>query len=238
MAIPRIKKFSLLRQSFLATTGFAAGLATVAAAALSGGEAKAIECDFSGGGFTATTSCANGIPYTLGDKDLTFIGAPPTTGAGTIEWFKPTSEVWQLDTDYVADLAGPANNIISYRIDITDPGAWFSSIVVDSGVTQSVINPTTLFVEIFSDAAFNNRVASASSFNGSNSGFVTVPGQLSTIFVRETLNVGVGAVYDFGEVNFRQEVPGPLPLLGAGAAFGFSRKLRRRVNGARKLSLG
>ena len=26
------------------------------------------------------------------------------------------------------------------------------------------------------------------------------------------------------------EVPGPLPLLGAGAAFGYSRKLRRRLN--------
>ena len=28
---------------------------------------------------------------------------------------------------------------------------------------------------------------------------------------------------------FRQQVPGPLPLLGAGAAFGFTRKLRRGV---------
>lgn len=27
-------------------------------------------------------------------------------------------------------------------------------------------------------------------------------------------------------------VPGPLPLLGAAAAFGFSRKLRRRINTA------
>ena len=27
-------------------------------------------------------------------------------------------------------------------------------------------------------------------------------------------------------------VPGPLPILGAGAAFGFSRKLRRRINTA------
>jgi hypothetical protein len=49
--------------------------------------------------------------------------------------------------------------------------------------------------------------------------------------------VGDGAVYDFGEVSFRQ-VPGPLPLLGAATAFGYSRKLRRRINGARKLSLG
>ena len=29
------------------------------------------------------------------------------------------------------------------------------------------------------------------------------------------------------------EVPGPLPLLGAGAAFGFSRRIRNRIKGAR-----
>jgi hypothetical protein len=32
--------------------------------------------------------------------------------------------------------------------------------------------------------------------------------------------------------HFRQ-TPGPLPILGAGAAFGFSRKLRSRIKGAR-----
>jgi hypothetical protein len=32
---------------------------------------------------------------------------------------------------------------------------------------------------------------------------------------------------------YRQEVPGPLPLLGAGAAFGFSRKLRGRIKAYR-----
>jgi len=30
-------------------------------------------------------------------------------------------------------------------------------------------------------------------------------------------------------------VPGPLPLLGAGAAFGFSRRIRSRIKGARQV---
>ena len=30
--------------------------------------------------------------------------------------------------------------------------------------------------------------------------------------------------------NFSAPVPGPLPLLGVGAAFGYSRRLRRRIN--------
>jgi hypothetical protein len=37
----------------------------------------------------------------------------------------------------------------------------------------------------------------------------------------------IGKVF-INEVN---KVPGPLPLLGIGAAFGFSRKLRKRING-------
>jgi len=34
--------------------------------------------------------------------------------------------------------------------------------------------------------------------------------------------------------SFQQttRVPGPLPLLGAGAAFGFSRRIRSRIKGA------
>ena len=43
-------------------------------------------------------------------------------------------------------------------------------------------------------------------------------------------NTGAG-VTQFAN-RLEQKVPGPLPILGAGAAFGFSRKLRRRVNAA------
>ena len=33
--------------------------------------------------------------------------------------------------------------------------------------------------------------------------------------------------------NAYTQVPGPLPILGAGAAFGFSRKLRNRIKASR-----
>jgi hypothetical protein len=36
-------------------------------------------------------------------------------------------------------------------------------------------------------------------------------------------------VLDSFKNTYTQPVPGPLPLLGAGTAFGFSRRLRRRV---------
>jgi uncharacterized repeat protein (TIGR03803 family) len=51
----------------------------------------------------------------------------------------------------------------------------------------------------------------------------------------------LGTIYEFNLGNDpAPAVPGPLPLLGAGAAFGWSRQLRRRVKlqqpGARPLA--
>jgi hypothetical protein len=176
MAFRKSTKPFLLRKSLLATTGFAAGLSTVAAAALSGGEAKALtSCPFAGI-FTGPTPCAIGTPYQEGDKTLTFLTAPPFVGSGTMDWQEVTSGVWQLDTDYTPiDVPGPANALVEYQIDITNPNTWFSNFQVDTGVIAST-NTTTLFVEIFSDAAFTNLVASATSTDGSNTGFVNIPG--------------------------------------------------------------
>jgi hypothetical protein len=53
------------------------------------------------------------------------------------------------------------------------------------------------------------------------------------IFVRDSWNIPdtSPAKIDAIQNNYTQvdRVPGPLPLLGAGAAFGFSRKLRKRI---------
>lgn len=40
-------------------------------------------------------------------------------------------------------------------------------------------------------------------------------------------------VTDFAYVNAFYQTPGPLPVLGAGVAFGFSRKLRQRIKASR-----
>jgi len=56
------------------------------------------------------------------------------------------------------------------------------------------------------------------------------------IFVRDSWSIPVGspAKIDLIQNNYTQSsVPGPLPLLGAGAAFGFSRRIRSRIKGAR-----
>jgi len=43
-----------------------------------------------------------------------------------------------------------------------------------------------------------------------------------------------GNYKDITNPRFTNVVPGPLPLLGVGAAFGFSRRLRKRIKGSKK----
>ena len=49
------------------------------------------------------------------------------------------------------------------------------------------------------------------------------------IFIRDTWNVVEGATIDNLSNYITQAVPGPLPLAAVAAAFGWSRRLRRRV---------
>ena len=55
----------------------------------------------------------------------------------------------------------------------------------------------------------------------------------SPITVRDTWNVvSKDVLTNIKDTYTQEEVPGPLPLLGAGLAFGWSRKLRSRVRAA------
>ncbi len=56
------------------------------------------------------------------------------------------------------------------------------------------------------------------------------PNLTSTTFTSTLLADPNGAGVTQFSNRLTQQVPGPLPILGAGAALGFSRKLRRRVN--------
>lgn len=63
--------------------------------------------------------------------------------------------------------------------------------------------------------------------NSAFSGFMDVDASLAEIGL-----VTPNVVYNIGseQIILRERVPGPLPLLGAAAAFGYSRKLRKRIN--------
>jgi hypothetical protein len=51
-----------------------------------------------------------------------------------------------------------------------------------------------------------------------------------------TTVTSTGVITDFSFTAFYEEVPGPLPLAGAAAAFAWSRRLRRRLNSAESVA--
>lgn len=80
--------------------------------------------------------------------------------------------------------------------------------------TYTVDTTYVLGDDFFSSATFNGRSLASEGF--------TVNGLVGTWTINgtsESINVYVGAA----------SVPGPLPLLGVGAAFGWSRRLRKRI---------
>lgn len=197
-------------------------LAGASGLALSAGGAKAVQiCTF------PATECG---PITVTDKIFTVLQLP-TVGAGEIEFqFDPLPKlpgatfpgIHTVDVDFLPDLNGPIVGIFEYKIDITDPTQYFDAIglawndLATSGVTVTK--------EVFSDAFTTNILT------------LTMDDQVGilphdtykSIWVRDTYNVPAqSALDDFS--NSYSQVPGPLPLLGAGAAFGFSRRLRRRI---------
>lgn len=202
------------------------------AAALIGGAGAAL----SAGSAEAATGCGVGIPWadwvggqalTCGDKVFSW-SATATLGdlaSSTVSAVQP------LPDDYLFNLDLPTFTTSSfdftYVASITDPSRVFSAVDLDSDA-DVLASPPSILTANFTGGAVPITLSST---NGSSS-FADVAGGPQILTVRNEYN-GAGAIDSF-ENSFQQtSVPGPLPVLGAGVAFGFSRKLRRRIQGDR-----
>jgi len=173
-----------------------------------------------------------GTQFALADKVVS-LGALTWGGkAGTLgfQWTKipPVGgldkDLFALALDFNPDSAGFYAGEFDYEITIDPTNNFrFATAQLDSIVNgESPLN-TKVTKKI---AGFSDLVST----NGSN--VVGAPVSGKTLKVHNIWTVGTGDVLDsFKDVYTQKEnVPGPLPLLGAGIAFGFSRKLRRRIN--------
>ena len=107
-----------------------------------------------------------------------------------------------------------------------DGTAFLSGASTVSGITTGFSGQSTVFVI---DPAYNfaDSIVSSATFNGTtlaSLGFTTsgLIGTWSFTGTSETIQVVLGNPP-------AAAVPGPLPLLGIGAAFGWSRRLRKRI---------
>jgi len=137
---------------------------------------------------------------------------------------------WSVRTVFDSTVTGkpgtPATGTLNYTLGVVGPTSQFASVRVDSASTgfgssvlKTIINPPVSITSV-------------------NGGIVDVP--LSGVFVDVTDSYSVtntGGMNSFNNGYQQQDiiphVPGPLPLFGIGAAFGFSRRLRNRIKGSR-----
>jgi len=188
----------------------------------------------------------NTNPLQLGDKLLEignydfktfdaiagFINAP---GEFQFSWDEANTAIfgddtWTLRTAF--DVPGVGGNntdalgSLNYTMAIVGSSATFNKGRLDTATNSNPVSVTKSILGFGSATAVNN--------NGSVPTSVPLSGTF--IQVTDTYSVGTGGRLNSFNNTFTQtdSVPGPLPLLGAGMALGFSRKLRSRIKGSVK----
>ncbi len=174
-----------------------------------------------------------GAPAQTGDVEFTYNGIASN--------LRPT---WAVDTDFAPNLVGPYNGVFEYSL--TAPLRASGERWLSAALTQNIVPGFTGAIvrkEIFGDyngTTFSNplfnvplSVSDAGSDPNTSPFFkdFDVPDNDGIIYVRDTYEGTSGAQLD--NIINSVQTPGPLPILGAGAAFGFSRKLRGRIKAAR-----
>jgi hypothetical protein len=160
----------------------------------------------------------------------------PTIGNGTIQFVQQTPGlVWVVDADFIPDLSAPSG-WGEFTYDLTIDGPPNLSTFREGGL--AIIGPPVGGPQFkVKQTTTGLPMLMADEMDADVFDFFD-PG-LKLISVKNEYSVGTGSINSF-QNSFTQvdreplpTVPGPLPLLGAGAAFGFSRRLRARVLAAR-----
>ena len=221
----------------------AAAMVGGAGSLLARGSAQAANltpCIFGNG--TGTEACQKDVWYDsslTSDKQIMFLTLPDL-GKGDIEFlWNPidppsgyTGDTWSVDVDFTPDITAPEGSpgltgLFTYTIKIDDASSWdFRDVELDATGT----NPYTVIKEVYGDAGFTNLLTSLNVPPGPDGPSGSVAG-LKQLWVKNTYSINALGTLDNFQDTYRQknEVPGPLPLMGAGMAFGFSRKLRSRI---------
>ena len=177
------------------------------------------------GGAQAALACA---PNTGNGFTLSML----TSTAGTT----PTSCALSSIPDFASVKANfPANTIDAsgtYRYSLSNPGTFTQfSLNQDIGLNQK----GTYTKNVYSDAGFMNLIGTLISSNGGMVPLTNLTNtSLNTIYVEDIFAYSGGTVVNSLSNNFKivpaaATVPGPLPVIGAAMAFGYSRKLRTRI---------
>lgn len=143
-------------------------------------------------------------------------------GSATSNFARTSNESMDIG---VVGTNGNYSRTLTFSQAVTNPYLFF---------TFTDLGTSFTFTQAFTLAQANNATRSGSTVtatggtNSANDGFVVqMLGTYSTI--NFTYNNTSGFDQSVAFTAGANQVPGPLPLMGAGVAFGFSRRLRRRI---------
>ena len=196
----------------------------------SGGPGGFVNLAFSAIGVGDTVTCAdkqftvNGFNFAGNSGDVNFEWTQVDPNPGYLY------DLFSTDLRFSSSAVGPQTGFFDYTVKITDPSYYFNTVQLDSSVALSAkANSDQTVVTKAITGPTGSPVLD--SIDGSQVGpiYLLPDNTLKTIQVRDSWTVAPGDVLTSVKDTFTQDTPGPLPLLGAGAAFGWSRKLRSRV---------
>lgn len=166
-----------------------------------------------------------------------------TINGVTYRWISPSTAINAASTSVPGNNVNPNTGLSDYNyilrqtFNVTTPGRyWLSLNLIGDNEASFYINGSIVGGNTANPSISGGTLIGRSDATAGNLG------RNYTVANWTTLNAGTNTAYlvvrDFGSftgvlasnVTFTQDAPGPLPLLGAGAAFGWSRRLRRRID--------
>jgi hypothetical protein len=192
-----------------------AALLLTATALINAGESKAAEFEC----FLSSLSTCSGL---VGDKNFTgFSLSGFTPRANDKLYVSMFDGYYSVQTNFSPSTTGTVNGRLMYNVAIVGTPFTFDEVEVSvSGGPTSAGNPLITSV-ITSIPSFTT--------DSSTSSVKSFADNIKTIAVDQRFTASGTRRLSSFTTTFTQNVPGPLPLLGGAAAFGFSRRLRSRI---------
>ena len=213
----------------LTTSLLLAGVSALAPSSVRAGTT----CSF--GGNAAHPVCTLDFLFDKQDDKTVKLTKLPTVGMGTIQFVEQTTGIYVVDADFIPDLEAPSG-WGEFEYDLTIDGAPNQFFFFEGGL--AIIGPPVGGPE-FKVKQTTNGLPMLMADEMDADVFDVFDSGLKSISVKNEYSVTTGSINSFQnsftqfELGDPEKVPSPLPLLGAGAAFGFSRRLRTRVLAAR-----
>lgn len=214
----------------LTTSLLLAGVSALAPTSVRAGNT----CSF--GGNPDAPACRSGFVFDAqGDKKMNLVQLP-TAGMGTVQFVLQGNDTWVVDVDFIPDLMKPLVGWLEFDITVDPFPNLFELQNYGLVITGPPIGTTSPEFKVKTTSA-DLPMIMADQTNPVITGLFD--SGVTTTRIRNDYSVTQGSINTL-QNSFTQRprgdidrVPGPLPLLGAGAAFGFSRRLRTRVLAAR-----